>query len=170
MPRSPCLEAGCPNFATARGRCDEHRRELERERSRRRRAERGPRVYGTKKWQMTRMRKLAQDPICEACETELAAEVDHIVPLDPGGDPYAFENLSAAPAAVTANKPLLRTRGSAASPTRPAGRSGGKPAAKRTPGRRRPRRRPTQPLPTMGHLSGGSFMPKRDLAIRRSSK
>ena len=35
MPRSPCLETGCPSFATARGRCDEHRRELKRERSRR---------------------------------------------------------------------------------------------------------------------------------------
>jgi 5-methylcytosine-specific restriction protein A len=94
MPRSPCLEAGCPNLATARGRCDEHRRERERERSRRRRAERGPRIYGTKKWQVTRKRKLAMNPICEACEKELAVEVDHIVPLGRGGDPYSLEGLS----------------------------------------------------------------------------
>jgi 5-methylcytosine-specific restriction protein A len=94
MPHTPCLEAGCPNIATSRGRCDEHRRELERERSRRRRAERGPRIHGTKKWQTTRLRKLAKNPICEACDKELAVEVDHIVPLNRGGDPYAFENLS----------------------------------------------------------------------------
>jgi 5-methylcytosine-specific restriction protein A len=94
MPHTPCLEAGCPNYATARGRCDEHRRELERERSRRRRAERGPRVYGTKRWQMARKHKLFQNPLCEACGTKVATEVDHTVPLDRGGDPFALENLS----------------------------------------------------------------------------
>ena len=34
----PCLEPRCPNPATARGRCDEHRKPIERERSRARRA------------------------------------------------------------------------------------------------------------------------------------
>jgi 5-methylcytosine-specific restriction protein A len=94
VPKTLCLAEGCPEVATGRGRCDEHRRELELERSSRRRAERGPRVYGKKKWQTTRLRKLAMNPICEACDKELAVEVDHIVPLNRGGDPYAFENLS----------------------------------------------------------------------------
>ena len=37
MPRKPCLEAGCPRYATAKGRCDVCRRQYERERSRQRR-------------------------------------------------------------------------------------------------------------------------------------
>src|SRR3954454_1133513 len=39
-----CLEVGCPNTATAKGRCDFHRRQMERERSTARRGgyQRGP--------------------------------------------------------------------------------------------------------------------------------
>jgi hypothetical protein len=44
MPMKPCLERGCPRAATAKGRCDLHRRAYERERSARRRGgyTRGP--------------------------------------------------------------------------------------------------------------------------------
>jgi hypothetical protein len=44
MPKRVCLEAGCPRFATAKGRCDRHRRQYERERSTERRGgyTRGP--------------------------------------------------------------------------------------------------------------------------------
>jgi hypothetical protein len=44
MPKRPCIEASCPRFAVAKGRCDLHRREMERERSRQRRGglKRGP--------------------------------------------------------------------------------------------------------------------------------
>lgn len=37
MAKRPCAEPGCPRFATAKGRCDLHRRACERERSTRRR-------------------------------------------------------------------------------------------------------------------------------------
>jgi 5-methylcytosine-specific restriction endonuclease McrA len=43
---------------------------------------------------MARKAKLFQNPICEACVTQVASEVDDIVPLDRGGGPYALENLS----------------------------------------------------------------------------
>jgi 5-methylcytosine-specific restriction protein A len=95
--RRLCIEAGCPNPPTARGRCDEHRKELERERSRRRRADpdRGQRValYHKKRWLTTRSKVLARDPICKVCNQRLATEVDHIVPLSQGGDPWDLGGL-----------------------------------------------------------------------------
>jgi 5-methylcytosine-specific restriction protein A len=86
MPQRLCLEPRCPNPATARGRCDEHHKEIERERSRRRReATKG--VYKTKQWEMVRRFVLRRDPICKVCDSALATEVDHIVPLAEGGNP-----------------------------------------------------------------------------------
>ena len=78
-----CLERGCPNQATARGRCDEHRRAKERDRSRARRedaAERN-RFYARKRWLITARRKRFETPICEHCAHELATEVHHDPPL-----------------------------------------------------------------------------------------
>jgi 5-methylcytosine-specific restriction protein A len=92
-----CLERlpngrGCPQPATGRGRCDEHRKQLERERSRaRREATKG--VYKTKLWAMRRRQVLARDPICKVCDKALSTEVDHIVPLTDGGDPYRLDGL-----------------------------------------------------------------------------
>ena len=43
---------------------------------------------------MARKHKLFQNPLCEKCGTQVAVEVDHVVPLDQGGAPYAPENLS----------------------------------------------------------------------------
>jgi 5-methylcytosine-specific restriction protein A len=82
-----CLERGCPRPATARGRCDEHRKRIERERSRARRAATNG-VYKRRKWELTRRAVLARDPICKVCDNALSTEVDHIVPLAEGGDPY----------------------------------------------------------------------------------
>ena len=36
---------------------------------------------------------LARDPICKVCNDALSTEVDHIVPLSQGGDPYRLEGL-----------------------------------------------------------------------------
>jgi 5-methylcytosine-specific restriction enzyme A len=87
MPTRLCLEPRCPNPATARGRCDEHRKAIERERSRRRR-EATSGVYKRKRWEMVRRSVLRRDPICQVCDRAISAEVDHIVPLAEGGDPY----------------------------------------------------------------------------------
>lgn len=96
MVHQPCLEVGCPNYATSRGRCDEHRKERERERSRQRRAdpERGKRVklYHSKRWQVLRRAVLARDPICKVCGERLSQEVDHVVPLSQGGDEWSLDN------------------------------------------------------------------------------
>jgi 5-methylcytosine-specific restriction endonuclease McrA len=72
-------------------------REYERERSRRRRADpdRGQRVaiYHKKKWLTTRKKVLASDPICRVCGQRLSTEVDHVVPLAQGGDPWDLDGL-----------------------------------------------------------------------------
>src|SRR5215207_8086776 len=62
-----CLEARCPNPATARGRCDAHRKTLERDRSRARRADARERnrMYASKRWALFRRRKLFLNPLCE---------------------------------------------------------------------------------------------------------
>ncbi len=96
MPHRPCSEPRCPNYADpkGRGKCLEHRRAYERERSARRRAKR-PDIYRKRKWLATRESVLRDNPVCEECEERLAQEVDHVVPLSKGGDPYAQSNLRA---------------------------------------------------------------------------
>jgi 5-methylcytosine-specific restriction enzyme A len=96
-----CLEARCGNKATGLGRCDEHRKQRERERSeaRRRKALTGERtadavkIYHSQKWLNTRKAVLSRDPICKVCDDALSTQVDHIVPLSQGGDPYALDGL-----------------------------------------------------------------------------
>jgi 5-methylcytosine-specific restriction enzyme A len=34
-------------------------------------------------------------PICQHCDRELATDVDHIRPIERGGDPWALSNLQA---------------------------------------------------------------------------
>jgi 5-methylcytosine-specific restriction protein A len=92
VPTRLCLEPRCPNPATGKGRCDEHRKAIERERSRRRR-ETTNGVYKRKRWEIARRAVLARDPICRVCDKALSTEVDHVTPLTEGGDPYRLEGL-----------------------------------------------------------------------------
>ncbi len=95
-----CSEPYCPNIAhpTGRGKCLEHRRRYERERSRRRReATKG--VYKRKRWAMRRKQAFERDPQCAwvfedgtRCD-RLGEELDHVVPLEAGGDAYSAKNL-----------------------------------------------------------------------------
>jgi 5-methylcytosine-specific restriction endonuclease McrA len=78
--------------------CDFHARQYERERSRRRR-EKTKGVYKRKNWAMRRKQAFERDPFCAwrfedgtRCQ-RLGEELDHIVPLDAGGDAYAASNL-----------------------------------------------------------------------------
>ena len=92
-----CAEPRCPNVATARGRCDQHRKQLERERSARRRTgdrtAAAIRTYHSAKWINTRDAILTRDPICKVCDNRLSEQVDHITPLSRGGAEYAPTNL-----------------------------------------------------------------------------
>ncbi len=98
--KSICSEPYCPNDAhpKGRGKCLAHRREYERERSRRCR-EKTKGVYKKKIWAMRRKQAFERDPFCAwrfedgaRCQ-RLGEELDHIVPLDAGGDEYSAENL-----------------------------------------------------------------------------
>jgi 5-methylcytosine-specific restriction endonuclease McrA len=96
-----CVEPRCPSPATARGRCDEHRKALERERSRDRRATAHKRFYDTKRWKLTARHYRFHNPLCEY-EVEdgkqcgqIAAHVHHIVDIADGGALYDPENLMA---------------------------------------------------------------------------
>jgi 5-methylcytosine-specific restriction endonuclease McrA len=81
------------NRATKRGRCDDCRREYERERSTRRRANatqaRAIQVYHSKQWAMLRKFVLDPDPICKGCGERLLSQVDHILPMSEGGNDTA---------------------------------------------------------------------------------
>jgi 5-methylcytosine-specific restriction enzyme A len=110
MPIRLCLESRCPNPATARGRCDAHRKPIERERSRRRReATRG--TYKRKKWETIRRLVLFRDPICKVCDNALSTEVDHIIPLAQGGEPYRLDGLRGICSPATGGKRGLRNAG-----------------------------------------------------------
>jgi 5-methylcytosine-specific restriction enzyme A len=109
-----CLELRCPNPATARGRCDEHRKPIERERSRRRReATNG--IFKRRKWDLTLRAVLARDPICRVCENAISTEVDHITPLADGGADYDMQGLQGictpCHQAKTATENAARARG-----------------------------------------------------------
>jgi 5-methylcytosine-specific restriction protein A len=96
-----CLEPRCPNPATAKGRCDEHRKTLERDRSRSRRADARERnrFYARKHWRMVRKAKLFANPLCElehpGC-LGIASEVHHRQAMEDGGAAYTPENLVSA--------------------------------------------------------------------------
>jgi 5-methylcytosine-specific restriction protein A len=101
VPHRLCLEVRCPRPATAKGRCDEHRKAQERERSRVRRAEgvERNRFYARKHWRMVRKAKLFANPLCElehpGC-LGIASEVHHRVAMEDGGSEYGMENLISA--------------------------------------------------------------------------
>jgi 5-methylcytosine-specific restriction enzyme A len=98
MPTRLCLESRCPNPATTRGRCDQHRKAREAERSRARRAEAKERnrMYARKRWELTRLHKLYLNPLCElehpGC-LGIANEVHHKVAMEDGGAKYDLDNL-----------------------------------------------------------------------------
>jgi 5-methylcytosine-specific restriction enzyme A len=93
MPKRPCTVERCPNFTRpGKSRCDEHQREYERERSKRRR-ETTKGIFKRKRWRTTRRAVLARDRICKVCDQRLSVEVDHIIPLSQGGDPWNLEGL-----------------------------------------------------------------------------
>jgi 5-methylcytosine-specific restriction endonuclease McrA len=87
MPHRPCLEPRCPEYATYRGRCQRHAKQRDKAINRA-----GAKIYSRKKWQLTRRKQLANEPLCRACG-QIATAVDHIVPLEQGGDPWSSDNL-----------------------------------------------------------------------------
>lgn len=86
MPIRLCLEDGCPEPAVRIGRCAAHARARDRETHLRKS------FYNSAKWRYTRRRQLHMHPLCEC--GAIATDVDHIRPIERGGDPWSFDNLS----------------------------------------------------------------------------
>lgn len=89
MPYAPpkvCSKANCRHLTP----CPEHPRSP----NHRQRNLPRSKVYDTKRWQMVRAVKLANQPQCETCGAP-ATDVDHHVPLRQGGAPYDQTNLVA---------------------------------------------------------------------------
>lgn len=86
-----CANPTCPKPATYRGRCREHATKRDRDINRA-----GYRIYRSKRWQITRRKQLFDHPLCQcddpSCQL-IATDVDHIVPLERGGDPWNPKNL-----------------------------------------------------------------------------
>lgn len=87
MPIRLCLHPHCPHPATHRGRCPTHSRANNRATHHYRH------IYNSKRWAIVRRHILFSQPLCEC--GDIATDVDHMVPLDDGGDPYNPTNLQA---------------------------------------------------------------------------
>lgn len=89
LPLKVCLEAGCGNPVSYRGRCSDHARLREGQIDRG-----GSNIYSTRRWKVLRRRKLFLNPICEAesCD-QVATDVHHKVDLADGGDPWRLQGL-----------------------------------------------------------------------------
>jgi 5-methylcytosine-specific restriction protein A len=67
-------------------------------------------VYVTRRWRRLRQRKLEANPLCECAECarlrrrRVAEQVDHIVPITEGGDPWAWANLQSLSASCHSRK------------------------------------------------------------------
>jgi 5-methylcytosine-specific restriction protein A len=89
VPLQPCVEPGC-SALVVKGRCEEHARERQAELQHR---TLGRGVYNTARWKRVRRRVLLRDAYtCRSCG-RWGNEVDHIVPIAEGGDPWAMSNL-----------------------------------------------------------------------------
>jgi 5-methylcytosine-specific restriction protein A len=51
-----------------------------------------PHPYNRRRWKLARRRQLFEDPLCNECGM-MATDVDHIVPINQGGDTWASSNL-----------------------------------------------------------------------------
>ena len=92
IPRS-CSVWPCPHPGTVRGKCPRHAAEADAERNVDR--ARSLAVYRSGRWKKLRRRVLLDRPWCEdpaGCH-EPATDVDHVTPIEEGGDPWDEGNL-----------------------------------------------------------------------------
>lgn len=89
MPTRICLEPRCPNQAVYRGRCapcsTKHDRATHPRKG----------FYNTAKWKRTRRAVLHDQPLCPEPCGAIATDVDHIIAIEDGGNPWARSNLQA---------------------------------------------------------------------------
>jgi 5-methylcytosine-specific restriction endonuclease McrA len=89
VPIKLCADPTCPEPAIYRGRCLDHARTTNRDTHR----NRG--IYASKRWKMLRRQVLFEQPLCACGCGHIAQDVDHILPIEHGGDPWDRTNLQA---------------------------------------------------------------------------
>ena len=71
--------------------------------------------YCTVRWRKLRRQKLTEDPLCAHCQAigkvTPATQVDHVRPINQGGDPWAWDNLQALCASCHSRKTKLSDKG-----------------------------------------------------------
>lgn len=116
----PCTSWPCPELRP----CPIHDRPGVAERDRNDRRVESRRVYNSARWQRLRTRLLREHPWCpvEGC-TNPTREVDHVLPIEDGGDPWDENNLRPLcryhHAAKTAEDVKLRRSGARRKPEAP---------------------------------------------------
>lgn len=89
MPVRLCLEPRCGSPATHRGRCPIHAR------TNNKATHRNRHVYNSRRWRLLRQAVLLEQPLCACGCDRIATDVDHIVPIHAGGNPWDRNNLQA---------------------------------------------------------------------------
>lgn len=108
MRRRCTADPTCPHPAEKGGRCTMHARQADADRNRRRTT--SLEVYRSKRWRRVRRLVLMEHPGCstEDCR-RYATEVDHIVRIEAGGDPWDDSNLQALCKPCHSRKTALET-------------------------------------------------------------
>ena len=89
--RNPCYYKGCSRvLPPGQWYCKPHQRLIQMELSTE--IKETKRFYSRSQWQKLRKLQLSRQPVCQGCG-KLANVVDHITPINEGGDPIAFGNL-----------------------------------------------------------------------------
>ena len=102
-PKSACLHPGCPAKVVG-GRCENH--------SRRRTPRSGDSIYGCSQWRRLRVQILAETPWCSVvgcCSP--GTDVDHVVPISRGCNPFDVGNLQVLCKACHSRKTVLENGG-----------------------------------------------------------
>lgn len=91
LPRT-CTTPRCPGTAARGGKCASCARDRESERNQRRPLSLA--VYRSARWRALRRRHLDGNPWCQHERCPLpATEVDHVIRIEAGGDPWSEDNL-----------------------------------------------------------------------------
>jgi 5-methylcytosine-specific restriction protein A len=115
----PCIEPGCPAAADRGSRCLEHLRQRDTVRRVARRAK--GEIYKTARWLRLRAAHLSSEPLCQCSDPQCGHHqgrecwrpgyaVDHITPIERGGDAWAEENLQTLCLSCHSRKTMLENR------------------------------------------------------------
>lgn len=85
-----CTVPRCGNTSPKPGRCPRHKRWAE---AWNKRLKPRNKLYGTTRWEVTRLHVLQANPICVVCNQAVASQVDHIVPFQEGDNFFDLSNL-----------------------------------------------------------------------------